>query len=69
MTIRERSDECERDREDIEEGPDPSSGNQNLSRMRLAGQELLAAGADAIQKALSGNSESFLKATRQQGGE
>jgi hypothetical protein len=49
--------------------PDDDSSDANLRRMRLAGQSLLAAGADAIQKALSGDSESFLASTRQQGGE
>jgi hypothetical protein len=48
-------------------GNDPSAAN--LRRMRLAGQGFLSAGADAIQKALSGDSESFLAATRQQGGQ
>jgi hypothetical protein len=67
MTLRERTDD---DRE--RPGGDPSGegpGDANLARARTAGRGLLAAGADAIQKALSGNSESFLAATRQQGGE
>lgn len=67
MRLRERTDE---DR--TREAGVPSSdgeGDANLARVRLAGQSLLAAGADAIQKALSGNSESFLAATRQQGGQ
>jgi hypothetical protein len=50
-------------------GSNDGEGAANLARVRLAGQGLLAAGADAIQKALSGNSESFLAATRQQGGQ
>ena len=67
MTLRERTEE---DR--VRERPDPSgggSGDAGLRGIRLAGQSLLAAGADAIQKALSGDSESFLAATRQQGGQ
>ena len=67
MTLRERTED---DRE--RQGADPSNdgqGDANLARARTAGRGLLAAGADAIQKALSGNSESFLAATRQQGGQ
>lgn len=45
----------------------PSAGN--LSQLRLAGEELLAAGADAISRALSTDSEAFLAATKQQGGQ
>lgn len=67
MRLRERT-EDDRARHD-QDAPDDGSGDANLRRMRLAGQDLLAAGADAIQKALSGDSESFLAATRQQGGQ
>jgi hypothetical protein len=67
MRLRERTDE---DRLRTGENPsDDGTGDTNLSQMRLAGQSLLAAGADAIRKALSGDSESFLAATRQQGGQ
>lgn len=67
MTMRER---LEDDRQpDERDSSVDGSGDANLRRMRLAGESLLAAGADAIQRALSGNSESFLKATRQQGGQ
>ncbi len=67
MRLRERN---ENDRERHEQDPPGDDSNDaNLRRMRLAGKTLLAAGADAIQKALSGDSESFLAATRQQGGE
>jgi hypothetical protein len=66
MKLLERTDE---DRES--QAGDPSTGDsgENLGRMRLAGQGLIAAGGDAIRKALSGNSQSFLAATRQQGGQ
>ena len=65
MRLRERTgDDLERNEE-----PGDGSGDANLASMRLAGQNLLAAGADAINKALSGNSETFLRATRQQGGQ
>lgn len=65
MRLRERTDD---DRERNEQNPD-DGGDASLRAMRLAGQNLLVAGSNAIQKALSGNSESFLAATRQQGGE
>jgi hypothetical protein len=67
MTLRERT-EDDRVRTD-QNAPDDGSSDANLRRMRLAGQSLLAAGADAIQRALSGDSERFLAATRQQGGQ
>ena len=67
MRLRERI-EDDREREDQDPSGD-GSGDANLRGIRLAGQNLLAAGADAIQKALSGDSESFLAATRQQGGQ
>jgi hypothetical protein len=63
MSVRERGDD------DRERRGGGASGDGNLTRARAAGRSLLAAGADAIQKALSGNSESFLAATRQQGGQ
>lgn len=47
----------------------PETNIANLKSRRDAGADLLAAGADAISKALSGNSEAFLHATRQTGGQ
>ena len=41
----------------------------NLDRIRQAGEDLLAAADEAIDRALSGDSEAFLAANRQQGGE
>ena len=67
MIFRERT-EDDRVRAD-QNAPDASPNDANLRRMRLAGQSFLAAGADAIQKALSGDSERFLSDTRQQGGQ
>ena len=67
MSLRERTQEDRARQEPDSSGNGSSDGN--LGRVRLAGQSLLAAGADAIQKALSGDSESFLNATRQQGGQ
>ena len=65
MRLRERTED---DRARNEQNPD-DSGDENLRAMRLAGRNFLVAGSNAIQKALSGNSESFLAATRQQGGQ
>ncbi|MGA3372072.1 MAG: hypothetical protein ABSC48_09960 [Terracidiphilus sp.] len=49
--------------------PDPGSGGL-LQQIRAEGDRLLAAGDEAIQRALAGsNSEAFLRAGRQQGGE
>jgi hypothetical protein len=47
---------------------EPASGDA-LRQAREHGDQLLAAGDEAIRRALSGNSESFLRASRQQGGE
>ena len=67
MRLRERTEDDRKKPEEDSAGNGPSE--QNLRSMRLAGQGLLVAGADAIQRALSGDSESFLAATRQQGGQ
>jgi len=64
MRLRERTDE-ERERGTANN----DSPEADLQQARLAGQSFLAAGADAIQRALSGDSEKFLAATRQQGGQ
>lgn len=40
-----------------------------LDEWRRAGQDLLAAAEDAIRRALSGDSESFIRSSRQQGGQ
>jgi hypothetical protein len=47
-------------------GPAPGA---ELSRLRHAGDEILTAGDEAIDKALSKDSATFLRATRQQGGQ
>jgi hypothetical protein len=41
----------------------------DLDALRAAGEEFLRAADDAISRALSGDSERFLEAARQQGGE
>jgi hypothetical protein len=51
-------------------GGDPDPGSGLLQQIRAEGDRLLAAGDEAIQRALAGsNSEAFLRAGRQQGGE
>jgi hypothetical protein len=45
------------------------SGGDNLTRLRREAGDILAAGNDAIDRALSGDSEAFLRANRQQGGQ
>ena len=65
MRLRERTED---DRVRNEQNPN-DGGDASLRAMRLAGRNFLIAGSNAIQKALSGNSESFLAATRQQGGQ
>jgi len=51
-------------------GPPPDDPDgADLDRFREAAQQLLAAGQHAIDRTISGNSEAFLKATRQQGGQ
>jgi hypothetical protein len=46
--------------------PHPAS---NLDRLRSAAERLLVAGDEAIDRALSGDSEAFLRASRQEGGQ
>jgi hypothetical protein len=52
------------------DGESDSSDNGRLQHFRSQGNQLLAAGDAAIQRALGrGNSEAFLRAGRQQSGE
>lgn len=50
-------------------GGEVPSGGGDLNELRRAGEDLLAAGDEAIRRALSGDSEAFLRANRQQGGQ
>ncbi len=45
------------------------TGGGNLPELRRQAEQLLSAGDEAIQRALSGDSERFLRANRQQGGQ
>jgi hypothetical protein len=60
-----------RDSREWEPGGDPSAslGGGDLDSLRDAGEQFLRAGDRAIEQALSGDSESFLRASRQEGGE
>ncbi|MGD0736462.1 MAG: hypothetical protein ABR976_15010 [Terracidiphilus sp.] len=51
-------------------GEDNAGADERLQQVRMHGDRLLAAGDEAIQRALAGsNSEAFLRAGRQQGGQ
>ncbi len=61
-----------RERRDIESAnriPTAGSPGVGLDNVRQAGADLLAAGDEAIRRALSGDSEKFLEANRQHGGQ
>ena len=50
-------------------GPPAGPGGAGLQSLRDAGERFLRAGDRAIQQALSSDSESFLRASRQEGGQ
>jgi hypothetical protein len=50
-------------------GDGDTGAGDTLQQAREQGDRLLAAGDEAIRRALSGNSESFLRSGRQQGGQ
>jgi len=49
--------------------PAGAPGGGSLSTVATAAERLLAAGADAIDRALSSDSQGFLRASQQRGGE
>ena len=58
------------DRQNNQGGGDGPGADDPLEQARSQGDSLLAAGDEAIQRALAGsNSEAFLRAGRQQGGQ
>jgi hypothetical protein len=65
MRFRERRDENDRERPS---GPD-GQPEDALNEMRDTGEGFLAAGDEAIRKALSSDSEAFLRQNRQRGGQ
>ena len=59
-----------RQAEPLQEGaPAADDGAGNLLQMRQDGLRHLSEGSDAIDRALSRDSQSFLRSTRQQGGQ
>ncbi len=66
MEPRERNNEQQRQMR--EQGAD-DAGTGELDALRSAGDSFLRAGDEAIRRALSGDSEAFLRANRQRGGE
>jgi hypothetical protein len=67
MRLRQRLDDEQLHRAD---GAGGSPSDDRLPQLRSEGDRLLAAGDEAIQRALAGsNSEAFLRASRQQGGQ
>lgn len=50
-------------------GPAPGAGSGGGEDLRRRSEDLLKAGDEAISRALSGDSEKFLAANRQRGGE
>ena len=64
--------ELERDKvrqREPQETTAPEGGSGNLDCLREVGADFLTAGDEAINRALSRNSEAFLAANRQQGGQ
>ena len=60
------------EREAAQQNPQRQTGagaDGNLGELREAAQSLLAAGADAINRTLSHDSEAYLASTRQEGGQ
>lgn len=64
-------DSRERTREGRRRAPDaaPEPLGRSTAGLRQAGADLLAAADEAINRALSGDSEAFLSANRQEGGQ
>lgn len=54
---------------DDDDKPGSPAGVSNLNRARETGSNLIRAGADAINRALSANSQAFLESVKQQGGQ
>jgi len=65
MKFRERSNSGEEKKRD----PEPPAAHGSPQELWKIGDDLLAAGDEAIRRALSGNSRAFLAANRQEGGE
>ncbi|MEY2409049.1 MAG: hypothetical protein QOF48_1719 [Verrucomicrobiota bacterium] len=66
MQFRERQQESPAENAGV---PGPSEPNSQLDSIRAEGSAFLAAGNAIIDAALSGDSQAFLQANRQQGGQ
>ena len=66
MLYRERNHEDETGKHGQTHG---GAGGNDLNNMRQAGERFHSAADDAIRRALSGDSQAFLRANRQQGGQ
>ena len=60
--------ERERHHDEVER-PQPTAGGENLGTIAGTATQLLAASDAIIDRALSGDSDAFLRANRQQGGQ
>jgi hypothetical protein len=69
MSERERIQQNERIQPTEEASSGTGNDGENLEQIRQTANEFLAAGDEAIRRALSGDSEEFLRANRQRGGE
>jgi hypothetical protein len=58
-----------RDNNTVQPSPDNGHDDESLERIRRTANEFLSAGDDAIRRALSADSEEFLRANRQHGGQ
>jgi hypothetical protein len=66
MRFREQHHDATEVRENL---PAAAPAGGNLAQVREAGHSLFEAADEAIRRALSGNSRTFLEATRQEGGQ
>jgi hypothetical protein len=53
----------------VQPSSEAGNGDESLEQIRQSANEFLAAGDEAIRRALSGDSEEFLRASRQRGGQ
>lgn len=58
-----------RDNNTVQPSPETGPDDESLEQIRRTANEFLSAGDDAIRRALSADSEEFLRANRQHGGQ
>lgn len=59
----------QRNHEETQQAQPAAAGSGDLDQLRASADRLLAAGSDAIDRALSSDSRAFLEANRQEGGQ